>query len=310
MEEIFDIAIIGGGPAGLTAGIYSSRAKLKTVILNEGSFGGQVVMTNEVANFPGVELTNGYMLANTMKKQAKEFGCKLIGNIKIQRYDIKDEIKILELEDGRVVKAKSIIFATGGRPRYLGVPGEDTYKGSGVSYCATCDGDFFTDKEIIVIGGGNSALEEAGALTKYASKVTIIHQFDHFQAFPAVIDEAKANPKIEFIMESKIAELSGDESLRKAMIEHIPTGQKTEMNIDGVFVFIGYMPNTEAIDGLLRLTPNKEIIVDSEMKTDIAGVFAAGDSIAKKYRQISTAISDGTIAALSSADYLRNMKQL
>lgn len=310
MEEIFDIAIIGGGPAGLTAGIYSSRAKLKTVILNEGSFGGQVVMTNEVANFPGVELTNGYMLANTMKKQAKEFGCKLIGNIKIQRYDIKDEIKILELEDGRVVKAKSIIFATGGRPRYLGVPGEDTYKGSGVSYCATCDGDFFTDKEIIVIGGGNSALEEAGALTKYASKVTIIHQFDHFQAFPAVIDEAKANPKIEFIMESKIAELSGDESLRKAMIEHIPTGQKTEMNIDGVFVFIGYMPNTEAIDGLLRLTPNKEIIADSEMKTDIAGVFAAGDSIAKKYRQISTAISDGTIAALSSADYLRNMKQL
>lgn len=267
-------------------------------------------MTNEVANFPGVELTNGYMLANTMKKQAKEFGCKLIGNIKIQRYDIKDKIKVLELEDGRVIKAKSIIFATGGRPRYLGVPGEDTYKGSGVSYCATCDGDFFTDKEIIVIGGGNSALEEAGALTTYASKVTIIHQFDHFQAFPAVIDEAKANPKINFIMESKIAELSGDESLRRAVIEHIPTGQKTEMNIDGVFVFIGYMPNTEAVDGLLSLTQNNEIIVDSEMKTDVPGVFAAGDSIAKKYRQISTAISDGTIAALSSADYLRNMQQI
>lgn len=308
MNDIFDIAIIGGGPAGLTAGIYSSRAKLSTVILNEGSFGGQVVMTNEVANYPGVELTNGYMLANIMKKQAKEFGSKLMSNVKIVSYDIRGSIKSLILDDGRVVKARAVIFATGGRPRYLGVAGEDTYKGSGVSYCATCDGDFFTGKEIIVVGGGNSALEEAGTLTKYATKVTIVHQFDHFQAFPAVIDEAKANPKISFIMESRIAELSGDESLRKAVIEHIPTGNKTEMSIDGVFVFIGYVPNTEGLGDLLSLNQYHEIIVDSEMKTDIPGVFAAGDSIAKKYRQITTAVADGTIAALSAADYLRNQK--
>jgi len=308
MNDIFDIAIIGGGPAGLTAGIYSSRAKLSTVILNEGSFGGQVVLTNEVANYPGVELTNGYMLANIMKKQAKEFGSKLMSNVKIVSYDIRGNIKSLILDDGRVIKARAVIFATGGRPRYLGVAGEDAYKGSGVSYCATCDGDFFTGKEIIVVGGGNSALEEAGTLTKYATKVTIVHQFDHFQAFPAVIDEAKANPKISFIMESRIAELSGDESLRKAVIEHIPTGNKTEMSIDGVFVFIGYVPNTEGLGDLLSLNQNHEIIVDSEMKTDIPGVFAAGDSIAKKYRQITTAVADGTIAALSAADYLRNSK--
>lgn len=308
MNDIFDIAIIGGGPAGLTAGIYSSRAKLSTVIINEGSFGGQVVMTNEVANYPGVEQTNGYLLANTMKKQAKEFGCKLMSNVKIAGYDITGDVKTFELEDGRIVKSKAVIFATGGKPRYLGIPGEDKYKGSGVSYCATCDGDFFTDKEIIVVGGGNSALEEAGTLTNFASKVTIVHQFDNFQAFPAVIDEAKANPKIDFIMESRIAELSGDESLRKAIIEHIPSGKRSEMKIDGVFVFIGYVPNTEGLENLLSLNKNSEIITDSEMNTGIPGVFAAGDCIAKRYRQITTAVSDGTIAALSAADYLRNQK--
>lgn len=305
MEKIFDVVIIGGGPAGLTAGIYSSRAKLSTVILNEGSYGGQVVMTNEVANYPGVELTNGYLLANTMKKQAKDFGCKLLSNIKITNYDIKSQIKILTLDDGRIIKGKSVIFATGGRPRYLNVPGEDTFKGSGVSYCATCDGDFFSGKEIIVVGGGNSALEEAGTLTNYATKVTIVHQFDHFQAFPAVIEEAKANPKIEFIMESKISELRGDESLKKAIIENLSTGSKTEMPIDGVFVFIGYVPNTEGLEDILTLNSNNEIIVDMDMKTKIPGVFAAGDSIAKRYRQITTAVADGTIAALSAAEYLR-----
>lgn len=305
MEKIFDVVIIGGGPAGLTAGIYSSRAKLSTVILNEGSYGGQVVMTNEVANYPGVELTNGYLLANTMKKQAKDFGCKLLSNIKITNYDIKSQIKTLTLDDGRIIKGKSVIFATGGRPRYLNVPGEDTFKGSGVSYCATCDGDFFSGKEIIVVGGGNSALEEAGTLTNYATKVTIVHQFDHFQAFPAVIEEAKANPKIEFIMESKIAELRGDESLKKAIIENLSTGNKIEMPIDGVFVFIGYVPNTGGLEDILTLNGNNEIIVDMDMKTEIPGVFAAGDSIAKRYRQITTAVADGTIAALSAAEYLR-----
>ncbi len=306
MENIFDVIIIGGGPAGLTAGIYSSRAKLSTVILNEGSFGGQVVMTNEVANYPGVELTNGYMLANTMKKQAKDFGCKLKSNVNITKYDIKGDIKTVELDDGRVFQGKSVIFATGGRPRYLNAPGEEEYKGSGVSYCATCDGDFFTDKEIIVVGGGNSALEEAVSLTNYASKVTIVHQFDHFQAFPSVIEETKSNPKINFIMESKITELKGEDSLKKVNIEHLPSGKNTEINIDGVFVFIGYVPNTTNLDGIINLNENKEIIVDNEMQTSIPGVFAAGDSTAKRFRQITTAVADGTIAALSAAEYLRN----
>ncbi len=308
MEKIYDIAIIGGGPAGMTAAIYSSRAKLETVILNEGSFGGQVVMTNEVANFPGVELTKGYALSNIMKKQAKDFGSKLVGNIKIKNYDIKNKIKTFELEDGRIFKAKAAIFAIGGRPRSINAIGEEKYKGAGVSYCATCDGDFFTNKEVIVVGGGNSALEEAGTLTNFASKVTIVHQFDHFQAFPAVVEETKANPKINFIMESKIVELKGNESLKTAVIENLKTHKKTELNVDGVFIFIGYIPNTELFENIFILNSNKEIIVDSEMKTNIPGVFAAGDAIAKKYRQITTAVADGTIAALSAAEYIRNNK--
>ncbi len=306
MENIYDVIIIGGGPAGLSAGIYSSRAKLLTLILNEGSFGGQIIMTNEVANYPGVQQTNGYILANIMKKQAKSFGCKLKSNAKIVKYNIKDKIKTIELEDGRIFTGKTVIFATGGKPRNLDVPGEEKYKGSGVSYCATCDGDFFQDKEIIVVGGGNSALEEAITLTNYASKVTIVHQFDHFQAFPAVIEEVKSNSKIDFIMESKITELTGIESLNKVIIKHIPTGKTKVMRIDGVFIFIGYIPNTKDLDQILKLNQNSEIIVNTNMETDIPGVFAAGDSIAKRFRQITTAVADGTIAALSAAEYLKN----
>jgi thioredoxin reductase (NADPH) len=301
----YDVIILGGGAAGLTAGIYLSRAKMRTLIINEGTAGGQMVLTHEIANYPGVESIGGYMLGSTMRQQAQTFGATILSNSKILSLDIKSDVKSIELARKGKFTSDSVIIATGGRSRPLNVPGEDDFKGRGISYCATCDGDFFQDKEIIVVGGGNSALEEAGTLTNYATKVTIVHQFDHFQAFPAVIEEAKANPKIEFIMESKIAELRGDESLKKAIIENLSTGSKTEMPIDGVFVFIGYVPNTEGLEDILTLNSNNEIIVDMDMKTEIPGVFAAGDSIAKRYRQITTAVADGTIAALSAAEYLR-----
>lgn len=306
MDEIFDVMILGAGAAGLTAGIYSSRAKLSTIILNEGAIGGQMILTNEIANYPGVELTNGYVLANTMKKQAKDFGCKIKSGVKIKEYNLEDKIKIVTLEDGRVFKAKSVILTPGGKPRPLGITGEEEFKGKGISYCATCDGEFFTGKEIIVVGGGNSALEEAVSLTKYATKVTIIHQFDHFQAFEHAIEEAKKNNKIEFIMESELRGFYGNEKIEKVSIEHLPSGKISEQAIEGAFIFIGYLPNTESIDGLVSLNEKKEIIVDTDMKTNISGVFAAGDCIVKKYRQVTTAVADGTIAALSAADYLRD----
>jgi len=306
MEEKFDLMIIGAGAAGLTSGIYGSRAKLKTVILNEGAIGGQMVLTEEVANYPGVESTKGYMLANTMKLQAKNFGCKIKSNIKIEEYDISGELKTVKLEDGRIFQADAVILTPGGRPRTLNLPGEDRFKGTGISFCATCDGDFFTGREVIVVGGGNSALEEAVALTNFATKVTIVHQFDQFQAFEHAVKEAKNNPKIHFIMESELREFIGEEGLKKVMMEHLPTGKITEMNTDGVFIFVGYLPNTEILADFISLNESKEIIVDSDMKTNIPGVFAAGDCIAKKYRQVTTAVADGTIAALSAAEFLRN----
>ncbi len=308
MDEVFDVMIIGAGAAGLTAGIYTSRAKLSTIILNEGAIGGQMVLTNEIANYPGVETTNGFVLANTMKKQAKDFGCKIKSNVKIVEYKLNDSVKSVVLDDGRTFKAKSVILAQGGRPRSLNITGEDTFKGKGISYCATCDGEFFTDKELVVVGGGNSALEEAVTLTKYSSKVTIVHQFDKFQAFEHAVQEAKNNPKIDFIMESELRGFFGNGKLEKVSIENLATQEITEKNVDGTFIFIGYLPNTETLQGVVELNQRNEIEVDADMRTNIPGVFAAGDCIAKRYRQVTTAVADGTIAALSASEYIRNIK--
>ncbi len=309
MENHFDVIVIGAGAAGLTAGIYLSRAKVSTLILNEGAVGGQMVLTHEIANYPGVESISGYQLARNMKTQAQKFGCVIKSNIKITNLDVAGEIKSVEVNNKEVYTAHSIILATGGKSRTLGVPGEEQFKGKGISYCATCDGDFFQDKEIIVVGGGNSALEEAVSLTKYASKVTVVHQFDNFQALEHYVEEAKNNSKINFIMESKIIEFAGDESLKKVWIQNQATQEIAEMNVDGVFIFIGYVPNTEKIGDKIALNNYGEIIVDKNMATNIAGVYAAGDSIAKRYRQVTTAVADGTIAALSASEYVNNIKK-
>jgi thioredoxin reductase (NADPH) len=231
---------------------------------------------------------------------------KLKSNVKITGYRFEGKIKEVELEDGRTFQAKSVILTPGGRPRSLNIPGEDRFKGSGISYCATCDGDFFTGKEVVVVGGGNSALEEAVALTQYATKVTIVHQFNHFQAFKHAVDEAQKNPKIGFIMESELRGFYGNGKLEKVELEHLPSGKRSELKTNGTFIFAGYQPNTESLEGLVQLNERNEIVVDTNMKTNVEGVFAAGDCIAKKYRQVTTAVAEGTIAALSAADYLRS----
>jgi len=310
MSEIYDVIVIGGGPAGLTAGIYLARAKMKTLILNEGTAGGQIILTHEIANYPGIEKISGYQLANVMKNQAKNFGCIIKSNVRITNLNLSGDIKTVEINNKETFSASSIIISTGGRSRNLNVPGEDKFKGKGISYCATCDGDFFQDKNIIVVGGGNSALEEAVSLTKYASRVTIVHQFDNFQAFEHAIEEAQSNPKLSFIMESKIAEFIGEESLKKVLIENQNTHEITEMEIDGVFIFIGYQPNTEFLKDKLELNGRNEIVVKENLETSEQGVFAAGDSVQKKYRQITTAVADGTIAALGAIEYINNIKAL
>lgn len=304
----FDAIIIGGGPAGMTAGIYLSRARLRTLIISDGVPGGQMVLTHEIANYPGVESISGYQLANIMKKQAKNFGCTIKSNAQISDLQLEGEVKTVSLADGTIYTANAIILTPGGRSRTLNVPGEETFKGQGISYCATCDGDFFTGKEIVVVGGGNSALEEAVSLTKYATKVTIVHQFDHFQAFEYAVEEAKANPKIHFMMESTITRFHGNEKLESVDIKNLKTGEEQNFRTDGVFIFIGYVPNTEFLKGKVELNQWNEIVVDTDMATHIPGIYAAGDSIVKRYRQVTTAVGDATVAALASSDYLHRIK--
>lgn len=304
-QNQFDVIVVGGGAAGLTAGIYLSRAKAKALVLDTGMPGGQMILTYEIANYPGIEKTTGYQLSSTMAKQAKSFGCKVMSNVKVKAMQLEGKIKSVILENGDTFEAPAMILATGGRSRMLRVPGETEFKGRGISYCATCDGDFFQDKEIIVVGGGNSALEEAVSLTKYASKVTILHEFDHFQAFEHAVEEAKANPKIDFIMESHITGFSGDTQLNKVEYKNLKTGALKEKKIDGVFIFIGYEANTGVFkEGPLQLNQWNEIVADESMQTNIPGVFTAGDCRAKRYRQITTAVSDGTIAALNALNYI------
>ena len=250
----YDVIVLGGGSSGLTAGIYLARARKKTVIINEGTVGGQMVLTHAVANYPGVKEISGFQLSQIMKKQAKDFGCDIESNVEITKLDLKSDKKLVEIDDDEIFTADAVIIATGGKPRKLGLPSEEKYKGRGISYCATCDGDFYTDKDIIVVGGGNSALEEAVSLTKWVKSVTVVHQFDHFQAHEYAVEAAEKNEKISFIMESEITEFLGDEKVSAAKIVNKKTGAESIIHIDGVFIYIGYLPNSEKFSGLLELS--------------------------------------------------------
>ncbi len=307
MAEQFDVVILGGGAAGLTAGIYVSRARKSALVLDTATIGGQILLSHQVANYPGVEEVFGYQLARTMKKQAQQFGTTIVGNRELARLDLASPRKEVETSEGELFQSQAVILAVGGAPRSLGLPSEERFKGKGISYCATCDGDFYRDQDIVVVGGGNSALEEAVSLTQYAKSVTVVHQFNQFQAYQYAVDEAKQNEKIRFIMEAEVEEFLGAESLQAVRIRHKRSGQTQELQATGTFIFIGYIPNTQRLQGLVPLNAQGEILVDENMSTGIPGLFAAGDARAKRYRQITTAVSDGTIAALSALDFLHSL---
>ena len=306
--ENYDVIIIGGGPAGLTAAIYTSRARLRTLIIEKESFGGQIVSTDGIENYPGiVEGDTGTTLVERMRKQAETFGTKFLRDEVID-FDFSQKIKTISTK-GNTFSAKGVILSVGASHRKLDVKGEDEFAGAGVSYCATCDGAFFKDIEVFVVGGGDTAFQEALFLTKYASKVTIIHRRDSFRATKILQDKVEQNEKISFLLNSRIKEINGDGLVGSITVENVLTGEETQFfpnnafNTFGIFVFTGNIPNTKLFEKEIKLNPQGYFIVGKDMKV-MDGVYAAGDCVEKEFRQVVTATSDGAIAALELEKYI------
>ena len=306
--ENYDVIIIGGGRAGLTAAIYASRARLSTLIIEKESFGGQIVSTDGIENYPGiVEGDTGTTLVERMRKQAETFGTKFLRDEVID-FDFSQKIKTISTK-GNTFSAKGVILSVGASHRKLDVKGEDEFAGAGVSYCATCDGAFFKDIEVFVVGGGDTAFQEALFLTKYASKVTIIHRRDSFRATKILQDKVEQNEKISFLLNSRIKEINGDGLVGSITVENVLTGEETQFfpnnafNTFGIFVFVGNIPNTKLFEKEIKLNPQGYFIVGKDMKV-MDGVYAAGDCIEKEFRQVVTATSDGAIAALELEKYI------
>ncbi len=305
MTDRYDVAVVGAGPAGLAAAIYAARARLRTVVLDESIPGGQVKTTHKVSNYPGFpEDVRGSDLAAAFAAQAERFGAKIRRSIEITRHDLAASPKTLEIDEEETIEASAVIVATGAKPRPLGVPGEDLYKGRGISYCATCDGAYFEGKDIHVIGGGNSAVEESLFLTQFARSVTIVHQFMEFQAEPASVQEALANPKIRTLLGHEPRGFHGEAALERLEVEELATKERKELRTDGVFVFIGMVPRTDLLAPYVELAPGGYVATGEAMETKVPGLYAAGDIRVKRFRQITTAVADGTVAALAAQKFL------
>lgn len=306
-NEIYDIIIIGGGPAGLTAGIYAARSKLRTLILETGLLGGQMTTTDMIENFPGFPKgIPGAELSSLMEGQAKRFGVEIING---------EALKILLEKDLRIVKtyesdynAEAVIISTGTEWRKLGIPGEDEFIGRGVSFCATCDGAFFKDSPIMVVGGGDSALTEALYLTKFASEVTIVHRRDSLRATKLYQERAFSNPKIKFLWNSILEEIKGDKTVKSVIVRNIKTNERKEYSVEGVFLFIGRRPRTSFLKDLVKMDGEGYILTDEKCETSVRGIFAAGDCRKKLLYQISTAVGDGATAAFAAEKYLEEKK--
>lgn len=302
---MYDLAIIGGGPGGLTAGIYSGRARLKTTVIDKGLPGGQMQNTLEIENYPGYKVITGPQLSELMYEHMLEFGAEW-RQAEAVGVDLSDRIKTVTLNDGSSVNARALIIATGAQPRKLNVPGELEFAGRGVSYCATCDGAFFRNKEVVVVGGGDSAVEEGVFLTRFASQVTIIHRRDQLRAAPILQERAFANPKIRVIWNTVAEEIIGEAKVSKVKIRNVNTGVVSDLDAEGVFIYIGYLPNTEFLQGTGLLNPNGYVETDSTMATKVPGVYAIGDVRAAALRQIVTGAGDGALAAMSVYHFLES----
>lgn len=299
----FDILILGGGPAGLSAGIYAARSSASTAILDITMLGGQPSNYLELENYPGFPIIGGYDLMEKFEEHADKFNVQKFPMQEIKRIDLLSEPKIIEtFED--TFYAKSVIIACGAQAKKLGVKGEAEFLSRGVSYCAVCDGAFYKNKTVTVVGGGNAAVEEAMYLTKFADKVYVVHRRDSLRADKIVQERAFNNPKLEFVWDSRVVEIQGDNVVTTVVIENVKSGEVTNLKTDGFFPYIGFVPNVEGISGQLEQDANGFVITDNTMQTSVKGVFAAGDVRNTPLRQVITAASDGAVSAFYASKYL------
>jgi len=305
---IFDVAIIGAGPAGLSAGLYAARAKLSTIIIEKMYPGGQAAMTYRIENYPGFsDGIGGAELAEAMKSQAERFGAKILNNgaVKIVK---KDNIFNIILDNDDNVEAKTVILAAGASAKKLGVKGEIEFTGRGVSYCATCDGAFYANKTVAVVGGGDTAIEEALFLTRFASKVYVIHRRNQLRATKILQERAFQNSKISFIWDSVVDEIRGKDTVNELVVKNVKTGELESISVDGIFVAIGQTPLTDFVKDIISLDNQGYIITNEHMMTNVPGIFAAGDIRQKSLRQVITAASDGAVAAVEAGRFIESMQ--
>ena len=310
MENLYDVIVVGGGPAGLTAALYLARAKYRVLVLEKEQFGGQISITHEVVNYPGIAKTSGKALTDTIQQQAESFGAEFM-LVEAIGFDLSGDIKTVRTNQGEH-RCFGILLATGAHPRTVGFKGEEEHKGRGVAYCATCDGEFFTGKEIFVVGGGYAAAEESVFLTKFARHVTILVRKDDFSCAASVADQAKNHEKITVLTNTVMEEVSGENGLTYARYKNTATGEVAEYKSKetfGVFVFAGYEPATEMLKGIVDLNEQGYIVTDESQKTSADGVYAAGDVCIKPLRQVVTATSDGALAATELEKYVAAMQR-
>lgn len=312
MKNIYDVIIIGGGPAGLSAGIYAGRARMSTLMIEKDKEGGQIVQTAEIDNYPGgLDEESGPTLIDRMSAQASKFNVERVFD-SVESVELEGKEKVIKCKNHEY-RAKTIIVATGATPVPISCPGEQDFLGKGVSYCATCDGAFFEELEVFVVGGGDSAIQEALYLTRFARKVTVIHRRDALRAAKSLQEKAMEHDKIEFLWDSVVQEVQGEGLLNKLVVKNVKTGELTEVcaheddGTFGLFVFIGLKPQSQVFEGLLDMD-NGYIKTDDDMKTNIDGVFAAGDIRVKSLRQVVTAAADGAIAAVQAEHYIENQE--
>jgi len=305
-EKEYDVIILGAGPAGITAGIYTGRALLKTLIVEEKIIGGEAASTDRIENYPGFpEGISGLELMDNMKKQAEKFKTQFLMST-VHNVAVSEEKKTVIADQGEF-SARTLIVATGSSPKSLGIPGEQKFKGRGISYCATCDAPFFKDKDIAVIGAGNSGIQESLFLLEYVRSIKIIEFLPHMTAEKILQERIKQKNNVTFYLNSKLRSINGSQTVESVTIEKRETGEKTELPVDGVFVWVGLKPNTELFKGMLNLDDYGFILTDEFLKTNIDGIFAAGDVRKKILRQVATAVGDGALSAYSALQYIESL---